>query len=299
MPISFTCPHCGKQTEVAEKFAGQSGPCGSCGQTITVPTMFSPAAAPPAAAVPTGAGAGATLLIVGVVAVVVLFVCGGVLVALLLPAVQAAREAARRTQCTNNMRQIALAFHNYHDTYGTFPPAYIADENGKPMHSWRTLILPFLEQQGVHAQYDFSQPWDSPANLAATSTPIPAYTCPDSTSVTSTETHYMVIIGPGTVFNGSTAANIASITDGTSNTILVVEVNGTGVNWADPTDLSAATITFPASNGGPGNAGSLHPGGLNVAMCDGSVRFVSNSIGQQVFQQMITASGGEVLPPQF
>ena len=82
----------------------------------------------------------------------VLVVCGVlvVLVALFLPALRfgGAREAARRMQCSNHLKQIALALHNYHDEYKSFPPAYIADESGKRMHSWRVLILPFIEGQG-------------------------------------------------------------------------------------------------------------------------------------------------------
>jgi hypothetical protein len=102
------------------------------------------------------------------------------LIALLLPAVQQAREAARRTQCKNNMKAIALAMHNYHDTYGSFPPAYIPDENGKPMHSWRVLILPMLDQQFLYSQYDFDQPWDSPANRSVMDRMPAIYGCPSS-----------------------------------------------------------------------------------------------------------------------
>lgn len=300
MTISFTCPHCGKQTEVADKFAGQTGPCSQCGETITIPGgEFSGEmkAAAPAAAAAGGGGAGATIAIVAVVCLVGVFVCGGVLVALLLPAVQASREAARRMQCSNNLKQIALAFHNYHDTYKTFPPAYIPDANGKPMHSWRTLILPFLEQGYLYEQYDFNEPWDSPVNIAVANSMIPTYTCPSSPNPNTSETNYMVITGPNTVFNGANAASLARITDGTSNTILIVEVTGTGVSWAEPVDLDASKLAFPPANGGPNNAGSNHPGGLNCALCDGSVRFLSNSIAPPTFQALVSSNGGEMLPP--
>jgi len=224
----------------------------------------------------------------------VFLVCGGGLVALLLPAVQAAREAARRTQCNNNLKQIALALHAYEGTYGTFPPAYIPDEDGKPMHSWRVLILPFLEHQGLHKQYDFNEPWDSPANRAVTDTVIPVFRCPSSPdSVASALTNYMVITGPGTMFDGSKAAKLADIKDGALSTILVVEVTGTGTKWAEPVDLDASKVSPPFSAGTPGNASSHHPGGMNAAMCDGSVHFVSDSIARQDFDALITKSGGE------
>jgi len=77
----------------------------------------------------------------------------------LLPAVYASREAARRSQCRNNMYWISLALHRYHDTYGCFPPAFLADENGRPMHSWRVLILPFADGAAIYNDYRFDEPW--------------------------------------------------------------------------------------------------------------------------------------------
>jgi prepilin-type processing-associated H-X9-DG protein len=229
-----------------------------------------------------------------VVCVIGFFACGGILIALLLPAVQAAREAARRTQCSNNLKQIALAFHNYHDTYKTFPPAYIPDEDGKPMHSWRVLILPFLGHNDLYQRYNFDQPWDSPSNMAVTNAPIPVYRCPsDPGSGVPNETNYMVITGPTTVFDGDKACSIRNILDGTSNTIMVVETFGTGVSWAQPNDLDASTITFPDGAPGPNSPGSRHPGGLQAAMCDGAVHFLSDSMPPQTFNALLTKAGAE------
>jgi prepilin-type processing-associated H-X9-DG protein len=294
MSISFTCPHCGKQTNVADKYAGQTGPCSNCGQTITIPSSgAAPTLAPtpqPAATAASGGG-GVAVAVIVVACLFGVFVCGGILVALLLPAVQAAREAARRTQCSNNLKQIALAMHNYHDTYKTFPPAYIPDENGNPMHSWRVLILPFLEYDYLHRQYNFDEPWNSPNNLAVTNQVVPVYNCPSDP--TSTDTNYMVITGPGTMFDGAKACRIADISDGTSNTLMVVEVAGTGVNWAEPKDLDASKLAYPLNAGGPSSPASHHPGGINAALCDGSVRFISDSVAPQTFNSLVTRAGGE------
>jgi prepilin-type processing-associated H-X9-DG protein len=291
---------------VADQYAGQTGPCAACGQTITVPAgsePFSGGTLPPAKYADTapkaaGSGAGAsTLLVILGVGVAVLFVCGGVLVALLLPAVQSAREAARRVQCSNNLKQIALAFHNYHDVYKTLPPAYIPDEDGQPMHSWRVLILPFLEHQQIYEQYKFDEPWDSPHNRAVTSVPIPVYSCPSDPAgaAVPTPTNYMVITGPETVFDGGEGCQFRDITDGTSNTVLVVEVAGAGVNWAQPVDLDASKLTSPLGARNPNSTGSYHPGGINVAMCDGAVRFLSDSLNAAVFRALITKDGGEAI----
>ena len=140
MPIPFHCPHCGTYTEVEDQYAGTSGPCATCGKTITVPTAVQPAAATAGQGGTAAAAAGISIVAIAAIAGSVLLagVCViSILIALLLPAVQAAREAARRTQCKNNLHQIGIALQNYRSEHGTFPPAYIADEDGKPMHSWR------------------------------------------------------------------------------------------------------------------------------------------------------------------
>ncbi|MCO6459331.1 MAG: DUF1559 domain-containing protein [Pirellulaceae bacterium] len=293
MPIAFNCPHCGKHFDVAEQYAGQTGPCQACGQPITIPYgTSSAAAAPKKSSGGGGGGGGATLLIVLLLGGGAgLLVCGGLLVALLLPAVQAAREAARRMQCQNNLKQIVLAMHNYHDTYNTFPPAYIADDNGRPMHSWRTLILPFLGDAGAMAaqsQYDFNYSWDSPQNQAAVQQMIPLYTCPSDTNVNTTMTNYVLVTGPGTAFIDQQGVRLANITDGTSNTIAIVEVTGASVPWAQPTDVSAAEFMQMQQR-------SRHPGGFQAALFDGSVRFISNTLDPGTLQKLLDPKDGQAV----
>ncbi len=98
--------------------------------------------------------------------------------ALLLPAVQAAREAARRAQCVNNLKQIGLALHNYHDTTNGFPAAAITSKDGKPLLSWRVAILPYIEQQELYNQFHLNEPWDSPHNKTLIARMPVAYNCP-------------------------------------------------------------------------------------------------------------------------
>src|SRR6478735_1777869 len=75
------------------------------------------------------------------------------------------RTHARRASCANNLHSIAIAIQQYNDNYGCYPPPFIADADGKPMHSWRVLLLPYLEQKALHRQYRFDEPWDGPNNL--------------------------------------------------------------------------------------------------------------------------------------
>ena len=101
-----------------------------------------------------------------------------VLVALLLPATRRSGRTARRTQCKNNLKQIALALHNYESIYDALPPAYTVDAAGKPLHSWRTLILPFVEQLDLYKTIDLSKPWDDPANAEVLKTVPHIFRCP-------------------------------------------------------------------------------------------------------------------------
>ena len=238
-----------------------------------------------------GSGAGVTIAIVAaVVAVPMLVVCVGILVGLMLPAVQAAREAARRMQCSNNMRQIALAMHNYHDFYQTFPPAFTTDVNGRPLHSWRTLLLPYLEQSALYDQIDLSKPWDDPVNLPFSQIVIPTYGCPSGHTDSPEKTCYQVIVDPAGIFSGSTPCKMPSITDGTSNTLLVIETESeNAVPWMAPNDTNMPKYLSLGKN-----TRHNHTGGSNAAFADGAVKFLSSSIDPATAQTLVTKAGGEV-----
>jgi prepilin-type processing-associated H-X9-DG protein len=212
-----------------------------------------------------------------------------------LPAVQAAREAARRAQCTNNLRQIALAMLSYENRYGCFPPAYIPDKNGKPMHSWRVLILPYLERTDLYKQYRFNEPWNSPHNRALAAQMPRTYACPDDYSPGGEMTSYAMLVGPHAFSPGPKGRKVSEIRDGTANTLMVAEVADSQVNWMEPKDIDAEQMP-PQINGrhSPGNPGisSHHPRGANVAFCDGSVQSLSDSIDPQTLKRLITIDDG-------
>ena len=301
MPIPFTCPHCGHQTSVDEQYAGQTGPCASCGKAITVPPV---AGAPAAYRPPKESSAGPIILIVLALVLVVVVVCGGILAALLLPAVGAAREgareAARRSMCTNNLKQIGLAIHNYHDTYTCLPAAVLTDEDGQPMRSWRVAILPFVEQAPLYDQYDFSEPWNGPNNSALQGASVPAYRCPSDGDPTATETSYVMIVGKGTIGGEpNERVRIADIRDGTSNTIMAIEVGASRIHWMEPRDVTVEEAVTFLTDPAASPFEQVHVGGANVLLADGSVRFVSESTDPETLRALLTRDDGQAISPNF
>ncbi len=229
--------------------------------------------------------------IVGILAAIVLgvVVVGWILARLLLPAaLHNAREAARRIQSSNNMKQIALAMHEFHQMKGSFPAHAIFDKHGKPLLSWRVQLLPLLEQQQLYDQFHLNEPWDSPHNRSLL-TRIPAvYQNPNRPP--DGKTNYLVPTGKGTAFDGVDGMTIADIHDGTSNTIMFVEADDDrAVIWTKPDDLEV-DLDRPLDG-----LGNFRPGGFLAGLCDGAVRDISNSVDPQTLKALFTRSGGETI----
>ncbi len=295
----------------------------------------------------------------------------GVMVGLLLPAVQAAREAARRMQCGNNNKQITLAMHNYHDTYKTFPYGHKQEVAGqtKRRDCWFQRILPFIEQQNYYAEYEQVE-----ATYGATAEyihnlpqdfvgrPIAMFMCPTDPSSPArggngstrgfkgtyavcagggqpttpilaeitVPIDYNMTVDAGGMFGRQEARGMQQASDGTSNTLLLSEgiLRGTIAGWGElggywggaphgsyafstgeapnttvPDRIySCGTTTFPKAPCENGNADglagrynfarSMHPGGVQVALCDGSVRFVSDSVNRQTWRNLGNRNDG-------
>lgn len=332
MAIVVTC-RCGGQFQTADENAGRKAQCPSCGQPLIVPK---PGLLPDDALEPfdshtvTSGKAIASLILglfsllcsifTGIPAIIlgVLglndvnssrgritggwmaitgIVLGGlgstfVAIALLLPAVQAAREAARRAQCTNNLKQIALAMHNNLSATNRFPAQAIRAKDGKPLLSWRVAILPYIGEQTLYNAFHLDEPWDSPNNMALVGRIPPVYRCPSEPDQTSGNTTYQVVVGPKTMFTGGDGVKIDEIPDGTSNTILVVE-SARPVPWTAPDDIPYdPSLPFAGF-------GSKHPGGCNIALADGSVRFLKRSVLPGVITSLLTRAGGEIVSPNW
>ena len=221
----------------------------------------------------------------------------GVSVALLLPAVQASREAARRMQCMNHMKVIVLAIHNYHDARGVLPPLYTVDADGKPLHSWRVLLLPYMEQTALYSQIRLNEPWDSEYNKQFHNVNIPVYRCPSNPNIADrANCNFAAIAGEGFV-PAKKAGSMGDYTmerlaDGTSDTIAIVEVKQPFC-WMDPTADVTLDELSKGINVPGGRVGSFHTNGCNVGMFDGSVRFFNQTIDLKLLRALGTCAGGE------
>jgi hypothetical protein len=191
------------------------------------------------------------------------------------------KEARPRIVDATDLKQIGIAMRNYHDKYGSFPPAMVHDADGKPLYSWRVLLLPFLEEEGLYARFHLNESWDSPHNLTLlTEAPRPFRPPEGIVTLDSSMTYYQVFVRPGAAFEGDKGLKtIPDFPDGIQNTILVVEAREP-VPRSKPTDIPyAANLPLPEC-GAPRRKrmgrlqwGHFKPAGFTAALADGSVRW--------------------------
>ena len=217
-----------------------------------------------------------------------------VLIALLLPAVQAAREAARRTQCVNDLKQIGLGMVNFESVNGHFPSAAILSKTGKPLLSWRVAILPYIEQEPLYRRFKLDEPWDSPTNKALIPLMPTVFACPSRPESQPGMTAYRVFTSPGSIFDQARPpSRLADVTDGLTNTLMVAEATE-AVVWTQPEGLTASPVGVAPATPLFG-LGSKHPGVFNTLMADGSVRTFKTPVNPKVLQAVISRAGGEVV----
>jgi hypothetical protein len=211
-----------------------------------------------------------------------------VLIGLMLPAMQAARFSARRVQSSNNVRQIQLAMLNHEAAFKKFPDRTIRDKNGKPLLSWRVKILPFIEQKNLFDQFHLDEPWDSEHNKELIAMMPAIYRNPDRAEIDN-KTNYLLPVGKGTMWEGDEGLKIQQITDGTSNTLMIVEANeDKAVIWTKPDDLD---VDMDHPKEGLGDFRDM----ILVGFCDGSIRMLSKSISNENLRALFTYRGGEVV----
>jgi prepilin-type processing-associated H-X9-DG protein len=211
----------------------------------------------------------------------------GLLAALIVPAIASAREAARRTASANNLRQIGITLLSEEAIHCALPARASFDKQGKPLLSWRVHILPYIEQEPLYKMFHLDEPWDSPHNMTLIPLMPRLYANPSSMGRPGMA-NYLAVCGKGLMFDGQKGRKLADVTDGLSNTIMVVEADtDRAVIWTKPEDWQ-----FDPQRPLAG-LGRAHPGGFNALFADGSVHFIARDIDPQTFKAMLTIAGGE------
>jgi hypothetical protein len=205
-------------------------------------------------------------------------------------AAQRVKESALASMSQNNLKLLALALHNYNDANGQFPRHAIFDRAGKPLLSWRVAILPFILEDALYKEFHLDEAWDSPHNIKLLDRMPKVYASPRE-KTPGNQTYYQLFVGPGAVFESGASSypRLAGITDGTSNTVLVVEA-GEPVPWSKPDD-----VPFDPKKPLPKLGGRKFRDGFHAALADGSVHFIKYGISEKTLKAAITANGGEVL----
>jgi len=193
-----------------------------------------------------------------------------------------------RVQAKNNLKQIGIALHNYHDVHGSFPVAKNPQNPAGSQLSWRVHILPFLEQGPLYQQFKLNEPWNSPHNMRLINQMPDTYRRPGSTAGPG-KTNYLGIDGPGGVMENGGGTKFRELIDGASNTVLVVEVEDrAAVTWTKPEDYRYNRNDPKRNLGG-------WDGGFHVLFCDGAVMFISEHFNPQELLKMFQMNDGERL----
>ncbi|WP_428307610.1 DUF1559 domain-containing protein [Lacipirellula sp.] len=216
---------------------------------------------------------------------------------LLLPtATPAAYRAVQRQLCLVNLKFWAAGIREYASANGTLPPVTLRDPAGKPLHSWRTLVLPYLDLKGLYGKFDLRLPWDDSANAAAAQTLLEFQQCP-ADHQHGPATSYFAVVGPRTAWPADGKRKIDEITDGASNTILLMEAPGRSVDWAEPRDLSFDEAVDVLTGQGP-RTGSHDVDVYNlifVVYADGRLGSLSAPLSRELATALLTIDGGEAI----
>jgi Protein of unknown function (DUF1559) len=205
--------------------------------------------------------------------------------------------------CKNNLKQIAQAVLKYESDHGNLPPPYVVGPDKKPWHSWRVLMLPYLGRKDLFDSYNFKEPWNGPNNIKLARSMPEVFHCPnDKDSNGKSTTNYLAVVGPNTVWPVDKPISSKDIHDGAFQTILLVEMANSGVNWMEPRDLSFQQVCKYTPSTNPDLfAPHAQKGGLRykwagwstVAYADGTIASLSSDYLADNFKPLLTRNGGE------
>jgi prepilin-type processing-associated H-X9-DG protein len=192
------------------------------------------------------------------------------------------------------LKNITFALQTYESKYGVFPPAVVTDKHGKPMHSWRVLILPYLDRNDLYQRYRFNEPWNGPNNSQLLSENLSIFYCPsDPRGTNDYHTSYVAVVGDHTVWPGAKSIGTQAVSDrdGTARTLLLIETHNSGIHWMEPRDVSfdgcIMGIDGPRARSLPGGQCN-HPGGSVVTFVDGHGTFLEDTVSATTMKELLT-----------
>lgn len=306
MPISFDCPHCGTQMKVLDRYAGQTGPCAVCAKTITIPGSPDTGADQGHSRVATsrsteensGVALGTLIGILGgsVALFSVVFLAMVLIFRVAIPAANQMRTDSLNRASLVKIERIVEALNLYHDQHGSYPPAYFTDDKGTPTHSWRVMILPQLDRNDLYKQYNFDEPWNSPANINVTTQMPDVYRSETDDSAGSTSTNFAAVIGKRTMFPHEKSMTRSQALDDPATVLMIVELQGLGFDWTDPganynLDSPQGTMIIDNDRNSPTANKSMLTG--NLGMMNEDTYHADENTSVTLMQSMATRSGSE------
>lgn len=294
MPYLFTCPHCQTKTQVDDKYSGQTGQCVTCDGEIRLPdfAMVSSGSQNIDTKTFTWAISAGVVLLFFVCIGYVVFRYGGQTVSQL---------SKNRQQATSmkNLEKIANALNAYAAEHGTYPPPVTMDANNQPLHSWRVLILPYLNEKMLYEQMDLTKPWDDPVNMNVSYQIPDVYMHPASQQTGFySSVNYVLVTGPGTLFPPTGPLDPDTIADKPSQTLLVVEGKpsslGNGI-WTEPLDLDFVLMKGIINGADGVEPGGFFPDGMAAVTVDERPHFLKTGLAPLTFDALVTPNGGELL----
>ena len=210
----------------------------------------------------------------------------------------------RRHSCRNNLKQLVLSLHSYHDRHRSFPPAVLTDADGKPLHSWRTLLLPYLDHETVYEAFDLKRKWDTQGHREKALF-FPVFQCVENDEIWETDrSSYIAVIGPNTAWRADGKVKLSDITDHHGETILLIESTHNPPQWAEPRDVRLEDLSLQINDSSKPSLSSRHVVKqtwfwqpnipvVNVAFVDGSVRRLRADIPPDQLRSMLTINGGD------
>ncbi len=305
MAFHFTCPYCFKKTLVDEALAGQSGPCISCGKTVSVPpapaahpSAVRPVDSPTIVLEPTVSLARRRMLalfvkVCGMAAGVLLL--SGLTMYVLWPTLDGLKARRDKAACMNNLQLIATALNAYAAEHGSYPTPTVYDANGKALYSWRVLILKQLGEHSLAAEFKLDEAWDSADNIQLLGQRCPRVYISPAVPVSRgvAETNYFLITGPGTLFPPTGPLAPRNIGDGDTNTLLIVESENTLAEWSRPIDIDVSKLNTNIGSTGPNTIGGTHSRGATAVFADATPAWLPDDLTPEIVDALISPNGGE------